>query len=257
MTTKQRIGAFMTIICLILGAVGCMHTKAGVQKEMLNYLEDKYGETFEVEYFDKGDFLFPEIYGGDKMLVYPTSNPNIPFYVYKNVESEGFYDIYVPSYFSYQFTQKHQQNLMNMDTREKAFKVVLTSRNRPAEARQLQRTIEDFVQDTTYRFNLHLYVAVKKEGEPDADTETEFLYQLYTYMNELKNEGAEVYLGVAYVEPERFEEAQSLMRLAHTINFAWYLLDDEDVLNVAYFGSTNDIQDNSYFMKFFNDNEVN
>lgn len=252
MRRKRRLGIVVILICLLLGAVGCMHTKANVQKEMLNYLEEKYGETFEVEYFDKGDMFFPEIYGGDEMMAYPTNNPDIPFYIFQeDEETSGFYDLYVPSYISYQYTEQHRQDIIAMDSREMAMKFAFSSENRPVDANVLKRPLEDVIRDANYNFHIHLFLAIKKEGDLDVQTESAFLYRLYTYMEDMKIEGGEVHLAIAYVEPDLFNEAQQLIRISHAINFGWYLLGDEDVLNAVYFGSNVDIKDSTYFNKFF------
>lgn len=75
MRLTKRLILFMVSILLIVGEAGCMST----EDKVLNYLEDKYHQKFEIEGVKKGSLFFSQMYGGDKVTVHSKENPEIVF----------------------------------------------------------------------------------------------------------------------------------------------------------------------------------
>lgn len=214
------------------------------EKEMLSYLENKYRETFEIEKFEKGSSLFPELYGGEKMIVHLTKNNKIPFNVFKNINSKGYHDDYILSYFSYQYTEKHKQEIEKLDNREMAVSFSLGFSDRPQDPNLLNRSVDDFVNDPELKGSIFLYVALKSESDQFTEQDSAFLYSLYTYMKGKTDRRFRVSVG--YIKYDRFDDAQELLRMAHAINFGWSPLGKGVILTKG-FEWDDPIQGPSYF----------
>lgn len=230
-------------IFILMGVTGCMSDKqsSATANEMLEYLEGKYGEEFEEEVFEEGSSLFPEMYRGDKMLAYPSANEQIPFYVHKNVKSNGFNDNYVLSEMSYRFTEKYKETVQNMDEREKAVKLSFGCGDVIDNPSYFNTSVDEFAQDSSYDCEVHLEIAIN--GAP-IDGDREFISNLYHFMKERTIHDFNISLG--YIDGKRFEEAKELIRIAHTINFSWTIIDDA-VLEIKQVDSEDDIEDPTFF----------
>jgi hypothetical protein len=229
---------------------------AGDRREiqaMLEYLQDKYGGSFEAERLVKGSKWFAKMYGGDKLLVHPAGQPELPFYVHENVISEGYNDNYVMANFSVQFTKKHQQSIEELDSRIKGVKFGFGCANWPDSAEDLTIPVETFAQDLSYDCDLNLLVALVPEGDLDVDRDENFLYRLYDSMKKITNRY--FFVSVGYVIEDQIDFAKEYIRLGHTRDYHWTQLEPPVVTRHIEFDRDDDIQDASYFDKFLKDVE--
>jgi hypothetical protein len=236
----KRTLSYLILPLFLIGVTGCMSEKDSnaTSSEMLTYLEEKYDKKFEEEVYEEGSTLFPELYGGDRMIAHPSENEDIPFYVNKNVESEGFNDNYLLADLSYRFTEKHKQAIETMDGRDKAVKFSVGCRPRPQDPNYLEASVEDIMEEFSCNVSLNVAVKGEREGKEEA-----FVRELYKYMEENTSMFT---VTVGYVKEDHFEEATELIRLAHTINFGWSQL-GEGLFEYIYFESEDDINDPSFF----------
>ena len=72
-----------------LGIAGCSSIRAGDGDDMLQFLEDKYGEKFVVETLRGGSEIDPSIYGHGGGMVHLESDPSQVFVVVEDPEQPG------------------------------------------------------------------------------------------------------------------------------------------------------------------------
>ncbi|MFB9277178.1 hypothetical protein [Cohnella cellulosilytica] len=232
-------------ILMMLGVTGCMFTsEKQMTKRMFDYLEEKYGGTYEKEIFEKGSTLFPDMYGGAKMMMHPVGQPDLPFYVFKGTSSEEFNDDYPLCYFSYHYTEKNKREIEELDDRDLIVKFALGFREVPQDSKILQTPVEEFVADENREGSIFLYVAVPVEGERAPEDDSVFFINLYKKMKELTDRNFIV--SVAYVKQENYQDAVEAMRVAFAVNFSWNYI-REGRLNDVYFRQSAPISDPSYF----------
>jgi hypothetical protein len=214
---------------IVVAVTGCIVERKSndTASRMLPYLKEKYGESFEEEAFEEGSTLFPEMYGGDKMMAHPAENNQIPFYVHKNVKSGGFNDNYILSDMSYRFTEKYKHDIQNFDEREKVLKLSFGCSDVIDDLSYLTSSVDEFAKDEFYDCRVHLEVAVN--GSP-IDQDKEFITNAYNFMKERTTHDFTITVG--YIDKDRFEEAKELIRIAHTINFSWTIIEDALIATV-------------------------
>jgi adenosine/AMP kinase len=244
---KIKVGLYAILITAVLLVVlGFIFSSKITSYRILHYLHNKYGESFQIEYFDKGSILFAQMYGSDQAMVHPTNNKNLPFYVFKNTKSSGFNDNYIISNISYTYTEKYKNDIKKMTKMEVDMKFYFAFINRPEQAETLKLSVDDIESDSAYKGTIDLYIAVKIENNQDIKDNKEFLYNIYKYMKE--NTNRDFTVSIAYIKKDKFEDAKKLIRIAHTINFSWTQLNNDDI-NVIHFDSKDDIKSSSFFNK--------
>lgn len=249
MKTIKSLYIVLIMTSILMGVTGCMFkSEKSKTEDMLKYLSDRYGEEFAAEEFIQGSTFMPELYGGDQLLVHPAKNDQIPFYVFKNTESEGYNDNYTIAYFDYHMTEKYKQDIKSIDDRDMAVKLAFRLADFPRSPEYLKNTFEYLDKDTTYEGHIDLYVAVNAGNEQEIKNDSQFLYELYTFMKGITERDFEISVG--YIKNDNFKEAEELIRISHTINFNWNLL-EHDVIDYINIYSTEDIKDPSYFDTIF------
>jgi len=238
---------WLQILCavaLLFGVTGCMiKDEKKMTKNMLQYVEQKYGEEFTAELFDKGDILFPELYGDDRLIVSPLANQEVAFWVFK--ESKGYSDNYMTSYFSHQFNTLHKAEILSLVNREMDIQFALNFSNLPQEEAMSQRTVEEIVSDEQLEGYLYLYIAIPESEKLQNTQEAQFLYEVYGHVKKMSNR--EFLINVAYIQDAYVEDAQRLLRYSPILNFDWSLLQDEAVVKSLAFGSNSVIEDAAFF----------
>ncbi|PZD94579.1 hypothetical protein DNH61_16560 [Paenibacillus sambharensis] len=212
--------------------------------EMLDYVQTKYGGSFTAEAFEESG-LMPELYGSDKMMVHPAGQPELPFYVYKKGKTDSYTDNYLEASLSVHYTDKHIAEVMQLDERDIAVKFRLGFAGTLDDKSLLDADPDTALSAISHPTMLYLYTGVKG-SKGDNRTESEFLHRLYRYMMELTDRDFTVV--VAYIDEEDYEKADRLLRIAHTVNFSWSMLDDPEV-SVAWFERGDDVQDASFFLQ--------
>ena len=236
-------------ILMMLGVTGCMFTsEKQMTKRMFDYLEEKYGGTYEKEFYEKGSTLFPDMYGGAKMMVHPVGQPDLPFYVFKSRKSEGFIDDYVLCYFSYRYTEKYKHEIEELDDRDLIVQLALGFADEPQDPATLDISLEDFVADKNREGRLFLYVAVPVAEERVPDDDSALWNKLYDKMSTLTDRNFSV--SVAYVKQESYQDALDSARIAFAVNFSWKYMRDGFIQDV-YFERDDLISDPQYFQRYY------
>ncbi|CAM4339160.1 hypothetical protein [Paenibacillus tarimensis] len=212
--------------------------------DMLDYVQLKYGGAFAAEAFEERG-LMPELYGSDRMLVHPAGQPDLPFYVYKKGKTDSYTDNYIEASLSVRYTAKHQREVMQLDQRDIAVKFRIGFAGALDDKSLLDADPDSALSAISHPSMLYLYAGVKG-SKGDNRTESEFLHRLYQYMMELTDRDFTVVVG--YIDEEDYEKADQLLRIAHTVNFSWAMLDDPD-LPVAWFERRDNVQDASFFLQ--------
>lgn len=234
------------ILVLMLGVTGCMGKNAKADK-MIRYVEEKYGESFEIEEFDNGSTLFADLYGGDKLLAHPAGMEDRPFLIYDNSPDYPYSDDYVQASLSCEFTDIHKSEIEQMDSsRERAVKLSFLGTNTPEDFSPATLSAETFNLDLNYDARIYVDVAVNTEPGYGVQEDTEFLFNLYNYMKKITER--DFIILVAYIKPDRFEDAKEIIRVTHAVNLSWSLLED-GVQQKIQFERQENIQDASYFSR--------
>ncbi|MDQ0194715.1 hypothetical protein [Paenibacillus wynnii] len=241
---NRKIRLLLVLCAAMLGVTGCVGKDQKVQK-MISYVEDKYGQSFEVEQLDKGSTFFAELYGGDKLLVHPKGQVKEPFFVFEHSTKHTYSDNYVQASLSNTFTEIHKLKIEQFDSRKRAVKLAFRGTNTPSGAAFLGTSAEDFNRDLSYDADIYVDVVVKMDSSYGISQDAEFLYQLYNYMKSITQRN--FIISIAYIKPEKFEEAEEIIRIAHTVNFAWAWLGD-GVEQEFSFERKDPVQDASYFV---------
>ncbi|MFC4302833.1 hypothetical protein [Cohnella boryungensis] len=233
------------LMIILLGVTGCMfNSEKQMTGKMMDYLEEKYGGTYEKELFEKGSTLFPKMYGGAKMMVHPTGQPDIPFYVFKGTSSEGFNDDYPLCYFSYHYTEKYKHEIEQLDDRDLIVRFALGFSERPQDAAILRTPVDEFVSEKNREGLIFLYVGVPVEGDRIPEDDTALWENVYEELKKLTDRDFMVSIG--YIKKENYEDALELARIAHTINFNWKYVRDGYIQDV-YFDREILLSDPTYF----------
>ncbi|XID94316.1 hypothetical protein ACF3MZ_07275 [Paenibacillaceae bacterium WGS1546] len=243
----KPIALLLIMTTLALGGTGCMFTsEKQMTKRMMSYLEEKYGGSFEKEYFEKGSTLFPEMYGGAKMRVHPAGQPDIPFFVFKGTSSEGFNDDYPLCYFSYHYTEKYKHEIEQLDDRDLIVRFALGFTERPQNAEILRTPVDEFVSEKNREGLIFVYVGVPVEGDRIPEDDTALWKNVYERLKTLTDRDFIVSIG--YFKQENYEDALELARIAHTLNFNWKYI-REGYIQDVYFDRDLLLSDPSYFEK--------
>lgn len=218
------------------------NTEKRQEVKILSYLQEKYGEAFERQTLVEGSPLTPHLKDGKRIMFRPINNPEIPFYVF--TDSKEFGDNYILSHLSYKFTEANKEEIDRLDEREKAIKLSFGCSNRPQDPKYLNLPVESFANDTSYKCSINVLVAIKVQNEQDTKNDSEFLFKLYETMKNITDRNFRISVG--YIQGEAFKDAQELIRMGHTINFSWTILED-GVLSSQYFEREDHISTPSYF----------
>ena len=224
--TDSRVGGFARALCLALCALagllvsvgigGCMPGLGGsgrTEAQMLEYLEQKYGESFRV-YADVDNRYF---YGSDKFIVYPGSEPDALALAYWDDQGE-LRDTYVQAQWSVELTQRllpEVQEALGPDVLLRVYPLVAQDRL-PAAGQELP-TFAEFV-DTTSDCTVVIVVAIQSGTDAAAlERVSRGLGRVYALAESL---GAERY-SVAAAIVDDLAAVQEHVRTAAVNNTGW------------------------------------
>jgi hypothetical protein len=215
---KKWIKLTAVVLFVIMGGAGCMSSESKV----MEHLEKKYNEKFEVETTKEGSVIFPDMYGKDKVMAHPEGNPELVFLAGESRNEEGvYYDTYILSRWSNQLDQLYKDNVNQAFNEDVQFKTMLFVEEEKYSAEKIDSSVTDFLQRENNGALLTLNIAVKTNGEPEVDQYLEPVYQL---LNELKNSNAKYY-GVTVGFVDSSEDVTDYMRTSNVNNIDWSNLD--------------------------------
>ncbi|MDA8233308.1 MAG: hypothetical protein M0Z31_00595 [Clostridia bacterium] len=209
MSLTKRVFTVLASIFIIIGVTGCMSEK----EELVKYLEEKYGGKYEVVRYWTENTATSKL--AHQMLVHPKGEPNILFktgkYWSPTKQKEVFWDNYIQSKWSIDYTEEHKNKIISLDSRKMDVKFSIGVSGDPG-SKFLNKTMGDYLKDKTGKEALpsgRIIVAIECDQEPDRKQEAELLFQMY---KKIKNWGFDSYeLNVIYVKTKYFKEAKELL----------------------------------------------
>ncbi|WP_415813615.1 hypothetical protein [Mesobacillus thioparans] len=215
---KKWIMLTAVILFAVMGGAGCMSSESKV----MEHLEEKYNEKFEVESTKEGSVIFPEMYGKDKVMAHPKGKPEFVFLAGESRNEDGvYYDTYILSVWSNQLDQLYKDKVNQAFNEDVQFKTMLFVEEEKYTAEKKDSSVTDFLQTEDNGALFTLNIAVKTDGEPEVEKYLEPVYQL---LNELKESNAKYY-GVTVGFVNRSENVSDYMRTSNVNNIDWSNLD--------------------------------
>lgn len=214
MRITKKLVLLLVVVLLIVGVVGCMNT----EEKVLNYLEEKYNEKFEIEGVKEGSAFFSQMYGGDKVTVNLKENPEIVFLVEEDSEEKGvYYDNYVLAKWAEELKGKLAQDIEKELPPESPYKILVYIAPEEYDKSMVNISFEKYLNEVNKDVRIVLKSGIKTQGEPDLNEYSQGIYNLY---NLIKNLGVDQYtVSVGFVEAS--EDISDYIRTAYVNNIAW------------------------------------
>lgn len=192
------------------------------ESKVVEHLEKKYGEKFEVESTKDGSVIFPEMYGKDKVMVHPEGKPELVFLAGESRNKEGvYYDTYILSRWSNSLDQLYRDKVTQAFNEDVEFKSMLFVEEEKYNSEKKDSSVKEFLQKDDNSALLTLNIAIQSDGEPEVD---QYLEPVYELLNELKKSNAKYY-GVTVGFVDRSENVMDYIRTSNVNNIDWSNLD--------------------------------
>ncbi|WP_226679103.1 hypothetical protein [Mesobacillus jeotgali] len=215
---KKWIKLTAAILFVIMGGAGCMSSESKV----MEHLEEKYGEKFEVESTKEGSVIFPDMYGKDKVIAHQEGKPELVFLAGESRNEDGvYYDTFILSIWSNQLDQLYQDKVKQAFNEDVEFKTMLFVEEEKYAEEKKDSSVTDFLQRDDNGALLTLNIAVKTDGEPEVE---KYLEPVYELLNELRESNAKYY-GVTVGFVDSSENVSDYMRTSNINNIDWSNLD--------------------------------
>lgn len=204
----------MVSILLIVGEAGCMST----EDKVLNYLEDKYHQKFEIEGVKKGSLFFSQMYGGDKVTVHSKENPEIVFLVEEDSEENGvYYDNYVLAKWAEELKGKLAADIEKELPPGSPYKILVYVAPDKYDKSMVNMDFEDYLNNVNRDFKIVVKVGIKTAGEPDVNLYNQNIFNLYNLVKKLGTERYAVSVGFV----DRADNISDYIRTAYVNNIPW------------------------------------
>ncbi|EKN71481.1 hypothetical protein BABA_01230 [Neobacillus bataviensis LMG 21833] len=212
--------------------------------KIVNYLEDKYGEKFVVEHKKEGSFLFPEMYGKDKLFVHPEKKPELLFEAGQSRSKEiHYYDGYISAIWGDELTKSLKDELEKQLPKGSIYRVFVNSSE--DNARFKDQSFYDYIKNENNRLMVVLEVAIRTDGEPNVD---EYSAGLYQALEVIKNLHTKYYtLSAGFVDKSE-DKMTDYIRTSNVNNLPWSNLDAQ-VYGYLLVGERYNIQNPDDLMK--------
>jgi hypothetical protein len=211
---KKWIKLTAAVLFVIMGGAGCMSSESKV----IEHLEEKYGEKFEVEDVDKASALFPSTSGKDKIFAYPEGNPEQIFVAGESQNSDGeIYDTYVLAKWGEELEKTMEQEVKKQIPDVSDFKFYLRIADSKYDEGMMDTSIYDYLKNINKEAEVVLVAAIKTSGQPDIKTYDEGLFNLYQKLKSLNTEFFT--LSVGFVENSM--NSDDYIRTSNVNNTPW------------------------------------
>ena len=197
----MKIVKIMVLLIFLAGIIGCSNP----EEKAIQYLEDKYGEEFEVMWVNN-----------DLITVHPKGKTDVVFSIQE--DGNGYVDTYLPAKWAQELQEKLKVDIEKELPANSEFKLVLsrTSFNESMADMSINELIEQ-----NKNMGVDLVVGIKTAGEPDINQYSQGLYNLY---NLLKSLGLKNYLiSVGFVNNS--EDISEFIQTSYVNNMSWSNLD--------------------------------
>lgn len=197
----MKIVKITVLLFFFIGVVGCSNS----EEKALQYLEDKYGEEFEVMWVNN-----------DLVTVHPMDNTDVVFSVQE--DGKGYVDTYLPAKWAHELQEKLKVDIEKELPSNSEFKLVL---NRTSfDESMADMSINELIEQNK-DMGVDLVVGIRTAGEPDINQYSQGLYNLY---NLLKNLGLKNYLiSVGFVN--KSEDISEFIQTSYVNNMSWSNID--------------------------------
>ncbi|MBT2678667.1 hypothetical protein J7E38_06600 [Bacillus sp. ISL-35] len=243
---KKWIKLTAVILFVVMGGAGCMSSESKV----MEHLEEKYGEKFEIESIKEGSVIFPEMYGKDKVIAFPDGKSELVFLAGESRSKDDvYYDTYPLSKWSAELDKKYKDKILEQFGKEIEYKTIVSAERDTYDSIKGNISFDEFMQKGIENVDVTIDIAVKTAGEPNVE---EYYEPVYNLLNMLKEENTEYY-GIAVGFVDESEDISDYIRTANVNNLPWSNLDAKVygailVDNLREINSPQDIAD--YYEKF-------
>lgn len=236
----KKIGIVLSGLLLVWGMSGCM--KNNSEKEILNYLEEKYNQDFTVESFYESSKLEYE-FGNDKMIVHPNSDEKISFLAGQvNNSKKQYFDNYVLVKLAKELTEELEEFVANSIQGDFNFIVRMYAPDNSYDESMINENPNDIINKLKDKMDLGIKIAIEVKSEDEIDRYIDGLFNLY---NKITNFNTEFnHLSVGFVSS--LSEVEEYIRVSNSTSLQWKNLSDNIMvgeLNINENSSIKEIDD--------------
>ena len=214
MRISKRIMLIFLLILVLIGGTGCMNTEG----KIVNYLEDKYGEKFEVEHKKEGSVLFPEMYGKDKIFAHPEGKPELIFEAGESSSKEKkYYDDYIPAIWGDELTKSLKNDMHGNLPENSIYKVYVNVAGSKYNLYMKDMSILDYIKSENKNIRVILKVAILTSGKPNIEEYSEGLFKAYETIKSLNT----TFYGLSVGVVDQSEDFSEYIRTSNVNNIAW------------------------------------
>jgi len=208
----------MTLLILIIGGTGCMNSG----DQVVQYVEEKYNQEFEVETVKEGSKFLADLYGKDKVVLHPKGNADIVFVAQEHSKKKNvFFDNYVAARWGEELKAELAPQIEQHIPADSEYKVLVYINSTKFDDSMINMSLQEFMGEVDNNVRVVLDVGIKTAGEPDVSEYSEGITNLYDLV---KNLGTAQYtVSVGFVDAS--EDISEYIRTAYVNNIPWTNLD--------------------------------
>lgn len=213
----KRVGIFLSGLLLIGGVSGCMN-KSG-EKEILNYLEEKYNEEFVIDNYKSANKLVNQ-YGGDEAIVHLKENENLVFNA-GTVDSKegGYYDNYMLVKLASELEDDFNDIVNKNISSNSDYRIVLYSSAEDNYEEIKDMSAKEYINYKKDNIRISLELGIEVKNVEDIKKNYQGIYNIY---KELKAYNTKRYnMSIGFVENINDEEIQEYLRVISAVQMTW------------------------------------
>jgi hypothetical protein len=205
---------FLLFILISLTGAGCMNS----EEKVLNYLEEKYNQEFEIEGYDKGSLFFSQMYGGDTATVHLKENPEIVFLVEEDSDDNGvYYDNYILAKWAEELKKKLAEDIEKELPQGSQYKICVYVSAEKYDSSMQDMSFDEYLNEVTQDIRISLIAGIKMTDQPDIN---QFNLPIYNLFQIMKSVGTERYaISVGFVD--KSEDITDYIRTSYVNNIDW------------------------------------
>nr|WP_309098613.1 hypothetical protein [Fredinandcohnia onubensis] len=208
----MKIVKITMLLFFFIGIVGCSNS----EEKALQYLEDKYGEEFEVMWSKEGSKLFQDLYGGDKVIVHPKGEPNMVFIVKEYNDKGEWVDDYLSAKWGYELHQILEADIAKELPRGTQFKVNLSVGSNEVDETMATISVNEYLSKNK-NVKISLTAGIKTDGPPDINQYSNGIYNLFQLFKGL---GVKIYaISIGFIDQS--EDISEYIQTSFVNNLQW------------------------------------
>lgn len=188
------------------------------ESNVLAKLEEKYDQKFSVEGVKEGSKMLAQMYGKDKLTVYPEGNQEVVFLAQEDKNDKNVInDNYIPAKWSEELKAKLSSNIEKELPPGTPYKVLLRIAPDQYDHTMAKMSFDEFLKEGNNDFRVTLVAGIHTSGKPDL---SKYNQQIYNLFNQMKNVGSTKYtLSIGFVDES--ENVNDYVRTSLINNIAW------------------------------------